>query len=242
MPRIALADIASGYLSTEQLNAVLNYLEVVFDNVVFRDGQAPNAMQADLDLGGHKIINTGLDPNDPNALTTFAKVVEYVNQVGSGLVVQRYERIIAIASQTVFNLTNITFQKGANNIAVYVNGVRKFLGYDFVETDGDTITFLSGLTVGDKVDFFSNDYVSTVSFIAHQHAWGDVLSPPVYTTRWPTYAEVTGKPASFTPAFHVHDGTDITTGRIADAQRRVYVQSTQPVGLGAPDAGALWFW
>jgi hypothetical protein len=37
---------------------------------------------------------------------------------------------------------------------------------------------------------------------AHTHGWGDISSPPVYTTRWPTWTEVTSKPTTFTPSSH----------------------------------------
>ena len=62
----------------------------------------------------------------------------------------------ATAGQTVFNLTTMQYQPGTNNLAVYVDGVNQYgpgAQYAFVETDSDTVTFVSGLHVGASVKF-----------------------------------------------------------------------------------------
>lgn len=43
-------------------------------------------------------------------------------------------------------------------------------------------------------------------------AWADITGIPVFATRWPTWAEVTDKPVSFTPSAHTHAWADITSG------------------------------
>lgn len=40
--------------------------------------------------------------------------------------------------------------------------------------------------------------------------WSQVVNKPAEATRWPTYAEVTGKPTEFTPAAHTHLWAHIT--------------------------------
>lgn len=40
--------------------------------------------------------------------------------------------------------------------------------------------------------------------------WANVTNKPAEATRWPTYAEVTGKPTTFTPSAHTHLWADIT--------------------------------
>ena len=57
----------------------------------------------------------------------------------------------ATAGQTTFTLTN-SFSSGANNLSVYVNGV-KMLPTDYTEDSNSQITFSSGLNLGDKVQF-----------------------------------------------------------------------------------------
>ena len=63
------------------------------------------------------------------------------------------QTITAIQTQTVFNLTTITYTPASNSLIVYVNGSKQILTTNYVETDSTTITFVSGLNVGDLVQF-----------------------------------------------------------------------------------------
>lgn len=239
MSKINLPVISSGYLSTEALTQAMSEIEDAINNTLSRDGSTPNQMEADLDLNGHKLLNVEGDLADPESLLTVGQMQGYVDGKASGLVMQRVERQTATAGQTVFTLTTATFSPNANNLAIYVNGSRKFATADFVENSVDTVTFVTGLSAGDKVVFVTNDYVATVDLPEHQHPWSDLLGAPIYTTRWPDWSEVTGKPTTFEPATHTHAASAITTGRLADAQRGVFVQSTQP---STPTTGDLWLW
>lgn len=62
----------------------------------------------------------------------------------------------ATAGQTVFNLTTMQYQPATNNLSVFVDGVNQYgpgAQYAYVETDSDTVTFVSGLHVGASVKF-----------------------------------------------------------------------------------------
>jgi hypothetical protein len=59
MAKLTLTNIASGYYTVEILNANFDAIEAAFENAVVRDGTSPNAMQADIDAGGHNIVNVG---------------------------------------------------------------------------------------------------------------------------------------------------------------------------------------
>jgi hypothetical protein len=59
----------------------------------------------------------------------------------------------ATQGQTVFTLATITYTVGTNSLAVYVNGSKQIPVVNYVETDSTTVTFVSGLNVGDVVDF-----------------------------------------------------------------------------------------
>lgn len=75
----------------------------------------------------------------------------------------------ATAGQTVFNLTTFKYMTGMNNISVYVDGVNQYgpgAQYAYVETDTDTVTFVSGLHVGASVKFCSVPFSNVVPFIA----------------------------------------------------------------------------
>lgn len=241
MAKVTLPTINSGYLSTETLNSAFTTISTAFDNTLSRDGTTPNQMSADLDMNGHTILNL-VTSDDPASVITREEMQEYVDERAEGLIVQRTESFTATAGQTVFNLTSFAYTPNSGNIAVYVNGLRKFSPTDYTETDLDTITFLSGLVLSDKVIVVQNDYLATVSLPSHTHTWSTITNIPSYASRWPAWDEVTSKPATFTPAAHTHSAADITSGRLADARRGVYVQATEPTGLVAGDAGALWFW
>lgn len=238
MPKFTAPSINSGYLSTEALNQAFQDIQEALENTLSRNGTTPNQMEADLDLNGHVLLNLGSSTN-PNSMVTLETLHEYVDERASDLLVQRIQEFTATAAQTVFTLTEFTYEPDTHNIAVYVNGLRKFTPTDYTETDSSTITFLAGLSAGAKVVVVQTDFLATVDLPVHSHTWSQVTGIPDYATRWPTWDEVTGKPASFTPATHEHAASDITSGRLADARRGVYVQAAEPTD---PEVGDLWFW
>lgn len=239
MPKITLPTVESGYLSTEALNQAFTDIAEAFDNTLSRDGTTPNQMQADLDLNGFAIINPG-GSESGDSLITRSEMEDFVTEVSSGIVLQKQEIQTSGSGQTAFTLTTFTYEPGANNLAVYVNGVRKFSPTDYTETNATTITFLAGQTLGVKVQFVSNEFLGNITLPTHTHPWSQITGAPVFTTRWPDWTEVTGKPTTFTPSTHTHSTADITTGTgLADARRGVWVQASQPT---AGRVGELWFW
>lgn len=69
--------------------------------------------------------------------------------------VNQQEIITATAGQTVFNLS-ISYQPATNSLSVFVDGVNQYgpgAQYAYVETDANTVTFVSGLHVGAQVKF-----------------------------------------------------------------------------------------
>lgn len=238
MSKLSLPRFASGFSTTAKLNQAMEQIELALDNTVSRDGSAPNQMEADLDLNNRALLNSGVS-DDPNRVVTFQEMQEFVSEHSSGLVIQQAELQTATNLQTVFTLTQFQYAPGTFNLAVYVNGVRKFAPQDYTETTPTTVTFLAGVTLGAKVEFIVNEFLGTVDLPAHTHPFSQITNLPEFTTRWPTYAEVTGKPATFPPDLHDHSATEITSGRLADARRGVFVQAAQP---SSPALGDLWFW
>lgn len=239
MAKITLPTISSGYLSTDALNAAFADIAAAINNTLSLDGSAPNSLQSDLDLNGFKLLNVASDPNSLGSLATVQVVHDYVDQKASGLVIQKMEKQTATAGQTLFTLLSTTYAVGKNNLAVYVNGVRKFSGTDYSETSATSVTFASGLSLNDKVVFITNDYVATLDLPDHTHTWAQIYNVPVYTTRWPQFSEITNVPSSFTPAAHQHNASDVNAGRLTDSVRGVWVQAVQPT---TPTVGDLWFW
>ena len=62
----------------------------------------------------------------------------------------------ATQGQTVFTLTNFDYAPGTNNLAVFVNGSKQVSGTNYTETNVNTVTFTTGLNLGDVVEFLSN--------------------------------------------------------------------------------------
>ena len=67
--------------------------------------------------------------------------------------VTQEETQIAAQGQTVFTLATTTYTPGTNSLNVFVNGSKQISSVNYIETDSTTVTFASGLNVGDIVDF-----------------------------------------------------------------------------------------
>ncbi len=61
------------------------------------------------------------------------------------------EVVTATAGQTVFNIS-FAFGVGSNNLFVFVNGCKQIVTQNYTEST-NTVTFLTGLNVGDVVQF-----------------------------------------------------------------------------------------
>ena len=106
--------LASGFNSTETLNANFEALRDGFDNTLSLDGSTPNAMEADLDLNGNNIIN--------------ASVIGTSSLVVNG-------KLISVSADPVFDGTVSVF--GANLIAdVDAAAVKTTLGLSTVASTG----------------------------------------------------------------------------------------------------------
>jgi hypothetical protein len=72
----------------------------------------------------------------------------------------------ATQAQTVFTLATLNYQPGTNTLLVFVNGSKQVLGTNFVETSSTVVTFVSGLNVGDVVNFCTATSINTFTFVA----------------------------------------------------------------------------
>jgi hypothetical protein len=100
-------------------------------------------------------------------------IYKFVLETSTNVLIATYDNIVGInsnfvnytteqeiqtatAGQTVFNLTTTQYQPGTNSLSVYVDGVNQYgpgAQYAYLETDSDTVTFVSGLHVGASVKF-----------------------------------------------------------------------------------------
>lgn len=239
MSKVQLETLTSGYADVQLLNTNFQRIADWSETVLSRLGTAPNQLEADLDLNGHQLLNTSATPGDPSALVTYAALAAYVDARASGIVQLRRYSFVADVGQEIVTLPTFTYEPGAGNLAVYVDGVRKFAPDDFIEDDPSFIIFDPPLDGGEQVEILSTEFLGTVSLPPHTHPWSDITAKPDTATRWPTWTEVTDKPTTMPPASHQHSAGDITSGRLADARRGVYVQSGAP---SSPQVGDLWIW
>ena len=73
----------------------------------------------------------------------------------------------ATQGQTVFTLVNFDYAIGTNNLAVFVNGSKQISGVNYSETNVNTVTFNTGLNVGDIVEFLVGVSVASGTLFAN---------------------------------------------------------------------------
>ena len=90
----------------------------------------------------------------------------------------------ATANQTVFTLTTMQYQPGTNSLSVFVDGVNQYgpgAQYAYVETDADTVTFVSGLHVGASVKFTTSQLNTSGGVDASQVSYDPPFTGSVAT-------------------------------------------------------------
>ena len=126
--------VASGYYGRQALNDNFEALRDAFDNTLSRDGSTPNAMGADFDMNGYRVLNAG--QIDTDALYLNGIRVAPVGGV-------EYKTSYLTASYTgngstvAYALTADPQSEG--NVSVYVDGV--YQNKDTFSLSGTTLTF-----------------------------------------------------------------------------------------------------
>jgi hypothetical protein len=159
LSKVTLSTIGSRYGSIDALNDNFDAIEDAFDNTLSLDGSTPNEMAAPLNMGGNRVINVSNAINNTDA-PNLQQVNAIISNASSGLIAQRREKQTASAAQTVVNLTGLSYFPNSNNLSVYVNGVKYYVGDAYTETSPTQVTFVEPLTEGDRLEFVTNEAVA----------------------------------------------------------------------------------
>lgn len=147
---------AATYTSSSGATALAN--PIVLDSA----GRVPTGEIWLTDTISYKIVlKTSLDV----LIATWDNLVG-INSNIIGFTAQQ-ETATATAGQTVFN-TTLNYVPGTNNLAVYVNGSKQIVTTNYTETDSNTVTFLTGLNVGDLVQFSTASPVASNAVFAYE--------------------------------------------------------------------------
>lgn len=159
MPKITLPDIGSlaNQLSAQAaINSNSTAIENAFDNVLSRDGTAPNEMLADLDMDGNSVLNVAdpvADLDAVNLRSVRPLVEQFAGEIAETIIegTLRVDQFTATAAQTQFTLTDSPGT--VENVQVSVQGLVQRPGVDYTlsGTDLKTLEFFAGLSAGDKV-------------------------------------------------------------------------------------------
>lgn len=156
MAKLVLTDITSLANSGSAISTINNNftaMEAALENTLSRNGQAPNAMAANLDMGNNRLINLAdplSDGDGVNRRSVAALVDQKAGQIAQAIIEGsgKMDIFTATAAQTMFQLTNNP--KSQFNTLVFDNGIMMVPGVDYA-LSGDTITFSTGRTNGNKI-------------------------------------------------------------------------------------------
>lgn len=111
MAKLSLQDVLSWFNSGPTIAANNRAIEAAIENTISRDGTSPNDMEADLDLGGHRIINLAapIEPGDAVRLQDISEGVTVIQTVPWDEVTDKPTNITQIAELADPNDDRILF-------------------------------------------------------------------------------------------------------------------------------------
>jgi hypothetical protein len=126
------------------------------NNAVSIDGSNP--MVGNLDMGGYKVINL---QSNPTSDTDAANKLYVDTKVGaSGPPGYTNWSYTAVGGETVLGTSGTVLEYQSGKEQVYLNGALQQRNNDYTASNGNTITFLVGLTAGDVVQVRCVNYLA----------------------------------------------------------------------------------
>lgn len=172
------------------------------------------------------------DSNDA-LLATYDNIVginsNFVNYTSS------QEIQTATAGQTVFTLTTMAYQPGTNSLSVFVDGVNQYgpgAQYAYVETNGTTVTFISGLHVGASIKFTT----AVINSSSYGSAFQIPYTPPFTGSATTNVGDKLAQTISVTDFGAVGDGVTNDTAAFTSARAAANGKYYIPEGVYLVDA------
>ena len=171
-------DLSAGYRAVNRLTTAFDGISDTFENVISRDGTAPNYMEADFDMNGFRILNlpAPTSDNDPVRLIDLAGL----SGDGEGGGITTWDNVLGKPS--AFIPTPHTHV--VSDIVNFQEAVEDYVG--------------SSIIAGTNVSVTYNDTTGKTT-VAFSGSAGSV-----------DWADVTNKPATFTPEAHTQAASTIT--------------------------------
>jgi hypothetical protein len=155
--------IKSGTVNTvQEINSELERIQAAQVEFLARDGQAPNAMTAPLDMNNQRLINLP-PPASPTDPVRSIDLPNFIAEDNTLLLITREESIVLTAGQTVVTLTELT----TTQTAYYVSGQsvdqgRLISNTDYVVTSTTQITLIESYPVGTRLTAVQNEGVEAL--------------------------------------------------------------------------------
>lgn len=181
----------SGFRSDDDLNTELQSIQTGLENSLSRNGDSPNDMTVELDMGSNKLINVaaGLAGTDGVNVTQVNQIATTIANtvINTGAVPQAQTTGdpitinygIATGSQglntrTEFDLDTLFGVTTVTGLTIAINGVIQYPG-SYTVTDTTLVTFSESLNTDDDVLF----------------VYGDLTTLPVFSNALATLQETT---------------------------------------------------
>jgi len=159
MSKLVIADINADYGATASINTAFDDIETAFENTLSRDGTAPNAMSAEIDMGSNPINNLSAPTNNNSA----ARLQDILDNTTS----------LTATSAVTTSITDSRSYYTASN----VEAALEELGEQFVKVDSKTeaqALVLTSVDQGKKVFISADDGgIFTVEYNATPSTYSD---------------------------------------------------------------------
>ena len=166
-------NITADYTSKDLINTLFDELEAELDKCLYLDGTAPNAMSADLDLGGNDILNGGD--------AAFTDVTVGGSSIAASAAAAAAAQVAAEAAQTAAEAAQTSAESAYDSFDDRYLGAKS--SDPSLDNDGDAL--VAGA-------LYFNTTTSTMKAYTGS-AWGDISVPTTFLSLTDTPSSLSGE-------------------------------------------------